>query len=152
MTHLPYERTLRPVPDRRVGDAERDAICAELATHYGAGRLTADEVDERLAAALNARTGVELVGLIRDLPAPPRGAPAPPPARWWTTLDALVLMVGSLASLCFVGLMLLLGATGQGGGEFVCLMLGGLGGAAGVGGFVHLLHRRAAAQGTPEPR
>jgi len=47
----------------------------------GDGRLSAEELDERLEAALTARTYGELTALVKDLPAQGQavGAPAPPP-------------------------------------------------------------------------
>ena len=44
----------------------------------GYGRLTAEELDERLEAALTARTYGELAALTTDLPAVPDFAPGPP--------------------------------------------------------------------------
>jgi DUF1707 SHOCT-like domain len=62
----------------RVGDAEREAVAAELREHYAQGRLTIEDFQRRLDAALTARTRGELDGLIKDLPhAMPSGAPLP---------------------------------------------------------------------------
>lgn len=52
----------------RVGDAERDAVAADLSEHYTAGRLTLDELDERLSAAFAAKTYGQLTQLMADLP------------------------------------------------------------------------------------
>lgn len=52
----------------RVGDRERDAAQRELAREFAAGRLDADELEERLAVAGRARTAVELAGALRGLP------------------------------------------------------------------------------------
>ena len=63
----------------RVGDAERDAAAAQLREHYTVGRLTLDELNERLDQVFAARTRADLSGVTRDLPyvsAPPAGAPA----------------------------------------------------------------------------
>jgi transposase len=54
----------------RVGDAERDASVAALREHFAAGRLDADEFDERVSAALTARTRTDLRRLFTDLPDP----------------------------------------------------------------------------------
>lgn len=64
-------------PDHRIGDAERDAVVDELKVHFGAGRLTVDELEDRTARALAARTSGDLVPLTHDLPAiaPPATAP-----------------------------------------------------------------------------
>jgi hypothetical protein len=54
--------------DIRVGDAERDAVATQLREHYGDGRLTLDELNERLDQTLRARTGADLNAVTRDLP------------------------------------------------------------------------------------
>jgi hypothetical protein len=53
----------------RVGDAERDQVTSALHEHFVQGRLTRDELDERLEAALSARTVGDLRAVTRDLPA-----------------------------------------------------------------------------------
>ena len=40
----------------RASDAEREAVTARLRDHYAEGRLTNDELDERVSAALSAKT------------------------------------------------------------------------------------------------
>jgi hypothetical protein len=55
----------------RVGDAERDAVTARLREHAARGRLTLDELGERVEGALAARTRADLAGLEADLPEPP---------------------------------------------------------------------------------
>jgi hypothetical protein len=69
----------------RVGDAEREAVAAELREHYAQGRLTLEDFNQRIDAAYAARTRGDLDQLTRDLPhAQPGGAPlpAPPPGSW----------------------------------------------------------------------
>lgn len=66
----------------RASDADRDRVTARLQEHYAAGRLTPEELDERVSAALGARTLGDLRPLMADLPEPefgPRIAPARPP-------------------------------------------------------------------------
>lgn len=64
--------------DIRVGDAEREAVAAELREHYAQGRLTLEDFQRRLDASLTARTRRDLDELIRDLPhAMPAGKPLP---------------------------------------------------------------------------
>ena len=53
----------------RVGDAERDATATQLREHYATGRLTLDELNERLDQTFKARTGADLKAVTRDLPA-----------------------------------------------------------------------------------
>jgi Domain of unknown function (DUF1707) len=52
----------------RVGDADRDATATQLREHYAAGRLTLDELNERLEQTFAARTGADLKAVMRDLP------------------------------------------------------------------------------------
>jgi hypothetical protein len=54
--------------EMRVGHAERDAVTAELREHYAAGRLTLEELNERLDKALAAKTRGDLNALMTDLP------------------------------------------------------------------------------------
>jgi hypothetical protein len=75
----------------RASDAEREAVVARLRDAAGEGRLTVEELAERIDAAYAARTRAELEPLTADLPAPqersgftPAVAPAagpPAPAR-----------------------------------------------------------------------
>ena len=58
--------------DLRIGDAERDAVMTQLREHFVAGRLTFDELTERIDAALTAKTQRQLDRLMADLPRPPR--------------------------------------------------------------------------------
>ncbi|MGZ4277403.1 MAG: DUF1707 SHOCT-like domain-containing protein [Solirubrobacteraceae bacterium] len=60
-------------PERslRASDADRERVAAELGRQAAAGRLTPEELDERLNAAYGARTEAELAVLTDDLPAPP---------------------------------------------------------------------------------
>jgi len=67
------------VPDRtrydyelRIGDAERDVATAQLREHFVAGRLTFDELTERIDAALAAKTQRQIDGVMADLPRPPK--------------------------------------------------------------------------------
>jgi hypothetical protein len=52
----------------RAGDADRDRAAAVLGIHFAAGRMTADEFGDRLAAALGARTIADLRRVLADLP------------------------------------------------------------------------------------
>ncbi|MGW7210192.1 DUF1707 SHOCT-like domain-containing protein [Streptomyces sp. NPDC054837] len=57
----------------RASHADRDRVVDVLRVAAGDGRLTAEELDERLEAALSARTLGELAGLTADLPADAAG-------------------------------------------------------------------------------
>jgi Domain of unknown function (DUF1707) len=59
----------------RVSDADREAVTARLRDHFAEGRLTTAELDDRVSAALSAKTFGELRTLTTDLPGP---APVPP--------------------------------------------------------------------------
>jgi hypothetical protein len=63
--------------DLRIGDAERDVAMTQLREHFVAGRLTFDELTERIDAALIAKTQRQIDRLTADLPRPPRPARAP---------------------------------------------------------------------------
>ena len=54
----------------RTSDADRDRAAALLRDHFAAGRLTPEELDTRLAAALNAKTLGDLRCVLADLPVP----------------------------------------------------------------------------------
>jgi hypothetical protein len=61
---------------------------AQLREHFVAGRLTFDELTERIDAALTAKTQRQIDGLMADLPRPPKAAraeaavPAPDAGRF----------------------------------------------------------------------
>jgi hypothetical protein len=58
--------------DLRIGDAERDATMSRLREHFVAGRLTFDELNERIDLALTAKTQGQIDSLMADLPRPAR--------------------------------------------------------------------------------
>src|SRR3984893_8105361 len=59
---------LWPRAELRVGDADRQGVVVELQRHFVDGRLTSDELDERVAQALAARTFGDLAVPMADLP------------------------------------------------------------------------------------
>jgi Domain of unknown function (DUF1707) len=72
----------------RIGDAERDAAATDLGEHYAAGRLTLDELNERLDAVFSAKTFGQLTRIMADLPGPGRlawhtGAHGAAPRAGW---------------------------------------------------------------------
>ena len=68
MPYGPVEsRPTQKVP-LRIGDAERDRAIASLGDHFAAGRLTAEEFDQRTDQALKARFNEDLEPLFADLP------------------------------------------------------------------------------------
>lgn len=75
--------------EMRVGDAEREATAAELREHYASGRLTLDELNDRIDRAFAAKTRGDLDGLMRDLPSsrprvPGTAGPGFGPGSSWT--------------------------------------------------------------------
>jgi uncharacterized protein DUF1707 len=68
---------LVPAPhDVLASDEERERVVEALRSNAAAGRLDADELEERLGAAYAARIRGDLLPLLADLP-----SPAPPVAR-----------------------------------------------------------------------
>ena len=61
----------------RASNAERDAVAGRLQDAFAEGRLDDDEFDERMRAALTAKTHAELDRVLTDLPAAPGTRPAP---------------------------------------------------------------------------
>jgi DUF1707 SHOCT-like domain len=64
----------------RVSDADRDRVAETLRDAAGQGRLTFDELEERLSQAYAAKTYADLEEVVRDLPGPGVRAPAVPTA------------------------------------------------------------------------
>jgi hypothetical protein len=62
----------------RASHDDRDQAVEVLRVAAGDGRITAEELDERVGAALTARTYGELAALISDLPATPGSLPLVP--------------------------------------------------------------------------
>jgi hypothetical protein len=89
----------------RASDADRDRVAARLRDHYAEGRLTREELDERLAATLNAKTMGDLRLPMADLPGPvpaPAGLARPAPVAWrppvvWRGMRILPLLAIGLA-------------------------------------------------------
>jgi hypothetical protein len=54
----------------RVSDADREQVTARLREHFAEGRLNREELDERITAALNAKTFGDLRRVMVDLPEP----------------------------------------------------------------------------------
>ncbi|MGP3929862.1 DUF1707 SHOCT-like domain-containing protein [Nonomuraea sp. KM88] len=65
--------------DLRIGDAEREQTMAALREHFAQGRLTHEELEERLDRTLAAKTARDLASITADLPGPGYRTPAPQP-------------------------------------------------------------------------
>jgi hypothetical protein len=107
----------------RVSDADREQVTARLRDHYAEGRLTESELDERVSAALGAKTFGDLRQLMLDLPGPspvPPQRPAQAPRPQWggpqrvfyrrgPRLLPLVLLIALVAFLFHGGVWMLAG-------------------------------------------
>jgi len=87
--------------EMRVSDAERRAVAEALSTHYADGRLDETELNERLDAAMGAKTRDDLAPLLVDLPR--LGGPEParasrPPRRFAHLFVLLVAMIFALSA------------------------------------------------------
>lgn len=101
----------------RIGHAERDAVAAELREHYASGRLTLEELDERLDAALAAKTRGDLDALMRDLPsarpapaAAGAGRPGPGPRTAGQAVATMVFLALAICALVTIGFIGVFGA------------------------------------------
>ncbi len=103
-----------PPGDLRVSDADRDRALAELSEHFQAGRITADELEERSGLALRAKTGNDLQALLADLPvsqapgtgmAPVPGSTAPLPRRGAPVAAIAAVACGFLAVIALAGVL-----------------------------------------------
>lgn len=54
--------------DLRASDAEREAVISDLRHHAGEGRLTVEELEQRIEVVQSAKTGRDLTSLTKDLP------------------------------------------------------------------------------------
>lgn len=83
VAEAPLERHRR---DLRASHADRERAVDFIRRHAVEGRLTTDELADRVGLALSATTVGELDDLVADLPpepvTPPAPLPAPPAARW----------------------------------------------------------------------
>jgi len=52
----------------RISDADRERVAARLREHYAEGRLSSDELEERIAAVFSAKTAGDLRPVMADLP------------------------------------------------------------------------------------
>ena len=89
-------------PGMRVSQEEREEVVELLRTHAGEGRLDLAELEERLEAALSARTRGDLDALLTDLPDSRRRS-RPPRAVRAVALGSL--MVGLLPLLAGIAIL-----------------------------------------------
>jgi hypothetical protein len=75
---------MTPGNNVRVGDADREAVAAQLREHYADGRLTLEELNERIDQTFAAKTKADLNIVMRDLPQASRpGAGLPYAGTGW---------------------------------------------------------------------
>ncbi len=129
----------------RVGDRERSEVCDELASHFAAGRLTGEELDDRLSRAMRAQTMLDLGSLVADLPRQnvpnqPRPAPAAGPApiglSAWTGFDIICMLL--LLGCLMVAGVLILAAGAFSPFAFMGAIVGGTAAALGGAAAMHL--------------
>jgi Domain of unknown function (DUF1707) len=89
------------VPEIRASDLERDAATHRLQAAFAEGRLDDGEFDERMRAALTARTRGQLDQLLTDLPGSRPGSPGQdvavpgrPPGRFALTFKSSIRRAG----------------------------------------------------------
>lgn len=70
-----------PAPELRASDADRQTVVTDLQRHYADGRLTTEELRERIGQAMVARTYSDLDELQRDLPRTAVSSPVPASVR-----------------------------------------------------------------------
>jgi hypothetical protein len=106
----------------RISDHERQEFVDQLTRHCAEGRITFDELDERVAKAWEARTQAELQPLAADLPDLPDAKGKEPDLKTWLadgkamfmTMPSRALIAGA-AGLLLVFLLLALLAAPFGG-------------------------------------
>jgi hypothetical protein len=102
----------------RASDADRERTASELAAHCAEGRLTQEELSERIEFVYRARTLGELAAVARDLPRVRPTAQVPPRVRArlrvWALVAVAVAALGGLGLLAIavespeIGLTLLI--------------------------------------------
>jgi len=92
--------------DLRIGDAERDAAMEQLREHFAAGRLTLDELTERIDGVLAAKTQTQIDALMMDLPRP-RRSPSHAPRTAQDPSDTARYLVAMLVLFALAALVLL---------------------------------------------
>jgi hypothetical protein len=90
-------------PRMRAGDKDRQRVVEELGKHFGEGRLTVEEFDERVVRAHASVYLDELPALTVDLPGEPQPQPQPQPqyrrrSRPQIRVPVLVLLIAMLLS------------------------------------------------------
>jgi hypothetical protein len=83
-------------PRMRAGDKDRQQVVEQLGKHFGEGRLTVEEFDERVVRAHASVYLDELPALTADLPREPEPQRRPTRARMPLPAGVLVLLIAML--------------------------------------------------------
>ena len=94
---LPEPRDVGPIAggDLRASDRDRDLVTQVLTTAYSDGRLTKDELDDRIETVMHAKTFDDLTPVTRDL-VPQGGAPSQTVSTTSTTSDSALVDTSSV--------------------------------------------------------
>ena len=139
----------RPQPaGLRVGDRERSDACDQLSAHFAAGRLSDDELEERLGAAVGGRTKSDLHRLLADLPPladssrkPAAPATVPRPAGLASNVLDVFALIAVIGCVIMAGLGALLVLFSGDGGIIAVATLTTMVAGVGSASAVHLVHR-----------
>jgi Flp pilus assembly protein TadB len=88
---------MAPYSAIRASDADREHVAERLRKAAAEGRLLAEELEQRLAAALRARTYGELNPLVADLPGERKNARASSPVRAGLALATVLAAITLIA-------------------------------------------------------
>jgi hypothetical protein len=101
---LRYPHLVNRLPTIRASDSDREQVSERLRRAAVEGRLTTEELEERLEAASAARTYGELDPLVADLPV---SRPSHPPriraSRWVAMAGATTILFAGLGTLAAAG-------------------------------------------------
>jgi hypothetical protein len=103
----------------RTSDAARERVTARLRDHFAEGRLSREELDERVTATLTAKTVGDLRRVMADLPGPGLSLQPADPPPWAARRGPVLIRRGP--RLLPLALLLLLAAVLLPGGGWVLL-------------------------------
>jgi hypothetical protein len=91
----------------RAGDVDRRRVVADLQQHYVEGRLSSEELSERVERAHAARTLGDLDELTGDLPEREQQEEQPSKPRWWAKFVSVpgLVLLGMVAILVLTWLV-----------------------------------------------
>lgn len=103
------------LPSIRASDSDREHVAERLRHATSEGRLTRDELEERLEALYGARTYGDLDALVADLPVPYASRqPGLRIRRWVVAAGAVTLALGLLGMLALSRVHVAMGVVGGG--------------------------------------